>query len=321
MSRLRLLSVVTLAINAFRSFGLQPQQSQHLVTRISGRCRFAHTLRAAPDSNVQAAPDSDFQLAIAAIVKDELKAISLLSAEAQEAALPNLISRVEERAAAEGVDEETRTNDGNTNVVVDTARGEVKRLLANEWSLEDLSLLLRFSLFLGAGVAAPTVGIAVMPVAALLATYGAALRLELGVRVVQEVAVRASEMAKQGVVDGVKDYTGKQAYEFGDITTETIRRATGSDDYAFGDLTKEAVQKAGRVVTGNNEYVFGDLTKDAVQSAGEAVTGFTGKKEYRFGDVTKRMLGGLLGREPEKGDEGGVRGDAKGSDRGGNRPL
>ena len=89
-----------------------------------------------------------------------------------------------------------------------------------------------------------------MPVAAVLATYGAVLKLELGGRAVQEVGTRVAERAAQGVADSVREYTGKEEYHVGDLTTETVRRVTGNSEYEFGDLTRSAV----KAVTGKDEY-------------------------------------------------------------------
>ena len=37
---------------------------------------------------------------------------------------------------------------------------------------------------------------------------------------------------------GLKEYTGKDEYKFGDLTKATVRKVTGSNGYNFGDLTK-----------------------------------------------------------------------------------
>ena len=102
--------------------------------------------------------------------------------------------------------------------------------MSAEWSGEDISLLLKVGLFLGAGVAAPAAGIAALPAAAVLATYGTVLKAELGVRAVQEVGTRLTERAAQGIVDGVKSYTGKEEYKFGDLTEATVKKVTGNED-------------------------------------------------------------------------------------------
>ena len=83
------------------------------------------------------------------------------------------------------------------------------------------------------------------------------LKAELGVRAVQEVGVRLAERAAQGLADGVREYTVKDEYAFGDLTEATVRKVTGDADYKFGDFTKGAVKK----VTGKDEYRFGDLSK------------------------------------------------------------
>ena len=219
------------------------------------------TVRLSAEQDDAASPAPAADPAIEALVRDELAALAELEGEAQEAALPGLLQRVQERAAAERVPFEDGYKFGDVSkTVLEATRGEVTRQLDADWDMRDVSLLLRVGLFLGAGAAAPVAGLAAMPVAALLATYGAALKLELGGRAVQEVTVRVGERAAQGIADGVKSYTGKEEYQFGDLTTATVRKATGNEDYEFGDLTKGALKKmAGKGE--EEEYKFGDITK------------------------------------------------------------
>ena len=93
----------------------------------------------------------------------------------------------------------------------------------------DLSLLLKIGIFLGAGATAPVSGLAALPAAALLATYGTVLKAELGVRAVQEVGTRLAERAARGVADGVKAFTGKEEYAFGDLTEAAVRKMGRED--------------------------------------------------------------------------------------------
>jgi len=225
--------------------------------------------------------DVEVEKAIDVIVKEELSLLGKMSPEEQESQLGSLLARVEQRAVeevdafAELGDDEASSGDGGqlsssnsgdkkgyqfgdvSRAVASSVRGEVQRQMDADWSMDDLGLLLKIGIFLGAGAAAPAAGLAAMPAAVLLATYGTVLKAELGVRAVQEVGVRATEMAAQGVRDGVADYTGKEEYRFGDLTEATVQKVTGSKDYKFGDLTRGAVKS----VTGKDEYKFGDVTK------------------------------------------------------------
>ena len=129
------------------------------------------------------------------IVQGELAELAEQPPEAQEAALPTLLSRVEQRAVAEaGALAESGGQSYQfgdlSKSVVESVRGEVQRQVEADWSTDDISLLLKVCLFLGAGTAAPVAGLAAMPAAVLLATYGTVLKAELGVRAVQEVGVR-----------------------------------------------------------------------------------------------------------------------------------
>ena len=202
------------------------------------------------------------QQVLDSIVQEELAGLAQQTPEQQEAQLPSLLKRVEERAvdanALATADGERGYQFGDlTKNVIETTRGEIQRQMDAEWNMDDIALLLKVGLFLGAGAAAPVAGLAAMPAAMLLATYGTVLKAELGVRAVQEVGVRLTERAAQGIADGVRSYTGKEDYKFGDLTEETVHRLTGKDDYKFGDLTKGALKS----VTGKEQYQFGDLSK------------------------------------------------------------
>ena len=144
-----------------------------------------------------------------------------------------------------------------TRSVIESTRSEVKRQMDAEWNMNDITLLLKVGLFMGAGAAAPTVGLAAMPAGVLLATYGTVLKAELGVRAVQEVGVRLAERAAQGIADGVKSYTGKDEYRLGDVTEATVQKLTGNEDYRLGDYTKGAIKS----LTGEEKYKFGDISK------------------------------------------------------------
>ena len=221
---------------------------------------------AAPAAPLQPRMDAEAEEKITSIVREELANLAALPPAEQEEQLSTLISRVEERAMSEAVDggalaadaEERGYQFGDvTKSVVGSVRGEVQRQMDSDWNMDDIGLLLKVAVFLGAGAAAPAAGLMAMPAAVVLATYGTVLKAEVGVRAVKEIGVRLAERARDGIADGVRSYTGKDDYEFGDLTEETVRRVSGNEDYKFGDFTKGAVKS----VTGKDEYKFGDLSK------------------------------------------------------------
>ena len=133
---------------------------------------------------------------------------------------------------------------------------------------------------------------------ALLLQARSAFKAELGVRAIQEVGARLAERAAQGVADGVRSYTGKDSYQFGDLTEEMVHRVTGQDDYRFGDLTRGALDKAGAALTGQDDYRFGSITEGAVKRV-------TGDDSYRFGDLSRGLWSKLTGgAEDGDGDAG-----------------
>ena len=243
---------------------------------------------AEPAVVVDVVVDVAAQQALDVIVQEELAVLAGQTPEEQETQLPTLLARVEARAADASEAKGYRFGD-ISRAVVESTRGEVRRQMDTDWNMDDISLLLKVGLFLGAGAAAPAAGLAAMPAALVLATYGTVLKAELGVRAIQEVGVRLAERAAQGVVDGVKTYTGKESYKFGDLTEATVNKVTGKDDYTFGDVTKGALKS----VTGKDDYKFGDISKGALKSV-------TGKDEYKFGDLSKSLFRKLKGGGEEK---------------------
>lgn len=76
-------------------------------------------------------------------------------------------------------------------------------------------------------------------------------------------------------------------------TKEAVAAFTGKEEYEFGDISKEADRRAKNAIAtmlGKEEYEFGDLSKAAAGKVMDAVTSFTGKEKYQFGDVTKTVL-------------------------------
>ena len=117
------------------------------------------------------------------IVREEVAALAQLSPAEQEAGLSALMETLQRRAT-EGI----RTASGNddyefgdvSRAVAESTRKEVQRLLALEWSMGDLSLLLRLGLLISASVTAPVAGLMAMPAHALLSAYSTVLSFEFG---------------------------------------------------------------------------------------------------------------------------------------------
>jgi len=88
------------------------------------------------------------------------------------------------------------------------------------------------------------------------------------------------------VVDNVKESTEGAVLAF-----------TGKDEYEFGDITKEADKRAKVAIAsilGKEEYKFGDISKAAAAKVMEGISSFTGKEDYQFGDITKSVLKNAL---------------------------
>lgn len=78
---------------------------------------------------------------------------------------------------------------------------------------------------------------------------------------------------------------------------EAVLAFTGKEEYEFGDITKEAARRAGKAIAtvlGKEEYEFGDISRTAAGKVKDAVKDLTGKEEYQFGDITKAVLRNTL---------------------------
>ena len=96
----------------------------------------------------------------------------------------------------------------------------------------------------------------------------------------------------------VVEYTGKQEYEFGDLTAKFVRDITGKDDYEFGECARAS--RGTRTPSSEPRWCALIVTSRARSLTKSAVKAFTGKDEYEFGDVTKKIGQVLFGNKKPK---------------------
>ena len=110
---------------------------------------------------------------------------------------------------------------------------EVERFISvGEWNMQDLSLLLRNVLLLGGSL---TPAASLLPVRMLVSIYGSSLASELGERLVQEIASSLQQRLSQGLSDSVR--------AGGQLSKQAVSQITGKEDYEFGDITKSIGKK------------------------------------------------------------------------------
>jgi len=139
--------------------------------------------------------------------------------------------------------EQPASDSAVANAVASSLKAEVSTLLSDgTWELRDLSLLLRIVLVLGANLSPAA---RLLPVQMLLKLYSAQLTTELGERTFAAVVERLQDALYDGASTTIGTYTGKQRYEFGDITKKAVSDMTGKPvgDYKFGDITKTITGK------------------------------------------------------------------------------
>ncbi|CAE7447651.1 unnamed protein product [Symbiodinium natans] len=99
----------------------------------------------------------------------------------------------------------------------------------------------------------------------------------------------------------IADMRGKENYELGDLTLaldnivkDEVCRLSGKDpgEYEMGDLSKEIDRRVKVVVAdfcGKETYEPGDLTREVQRRVSNTVADFTGKEDYTFGDITREL--------------------------------
>lgn len=183
--------------------------------------------------------------ALSLIVREELSDVVGAKATVSEPPLEQLLQRIQQRAATEGGlgglrgDVRAMGREGEKEAADAAAelegaiKKEVERFISvGEWNMQDLSLLLRIVLLLGGSL---TPAASLLPVRMLVSIYGSSLASELGERLVQEIASRLQQRLSQGISDSVR--------AGGQLSKQAVSQITGKEDYEFGDITKSIGKK------------------------------------------------------------------------------
>ena len=109
----------------------------------------------------------------------------------------------------------------------------------------------------------------------------------------------ALKRVSETVKGKVRKFTGKDEYEFGDLSRwvdarikERVNTLTEKDEYQFGDLSRwvdARIKDRVNTVTEKDEYEFGDLSRWIDARVKERVNKLTGKSSYSVGDLTKAV--------------------------------
>lgn len=125
----------------------------------------------------------------------------------------------------------------STYKVGDISKEVVRRAWAGEYDLEDMFLVIRVLLQMGASF---TPMARFLPVKLLLELLNVGLAQDVGSKVIGKVATSLDERFKEAI-------TGDAKYQLGDKTKDrlikSLTRLTGKDSYAFGDISKVVAQR------------------------------------------------------------------------------
>lgn len=125
----------------------------------------------------------------------------------------------------------------STYKVGDISKEVVRRAWAGEYDLEDMFLMIRVLLQMGASF---TPLARLLPVKLLLELLNVGLAQDVGSKVVGKVATSLDERFKEAI-------TGDAKYQLGDKTkdqlSKSLTKLTGKDSYAFGDISRVVAQR------------------------------------------------------------------------------
>ena len=123
-------------------------------------------------------------------------------------------------------------------VLGDVSRTVIRKVRSGEYNVDDVYLALR--ILLTAGFALLPVA-QLLPVKALVELVNLGLAKDVGLRLVELLAVVLDQRMKQAL-------TGDANYQLGDLTKEKLRqslaRFTGKDVYEFGDIARAVAKRA-----------------------------------------------------------------------------
>ena len=117
--------------------------------------------------------------------------------------------------------------------VGDLSKELLRRLLAGEVKWDEVLMLLKMLLSLGASFS-PVGGM--LPAKVLVDLLNYSIAAQIGEKVTGAISTELDRRMKEAV-------TGNPDYQLGDITKAQMLKFIGKDEYAFGDLTKTVMQK------------------------------------------------------------------------------
>jgi hypothetical protein len=140
----------------------------------------------------------------------------------------------------------------------DVTREVVRRAQAGEYETKDMFLALRVLLSAGVGL---TPMMSMLPVRWLLDLVNLGLAQDIGGRLLEIVASALDERMKEAV-------TGDPKYRLGDLTKRQLVKAisifTGKDDYEFGDISRRLMALNNKVPDEDRLAISGDKTRQEI---------------------------------------------------------
>ncbi|KAL3906141.1 MAG: hypothetical protein SGPRY_010661, partial [Prymnesium sp.] len=122
---------------------------------------------------------------------------------------------------------------------------------------------------------------------------------------VGDLSRAAIRKISKDISSGVSEFTGKDTYQFGDISRKIskdissgVSEFTGKDKYQFGDISRKIsndISSGMSDFTGKEEYQFGDISRKISKEIASGVSDFTGKDEYHFGDISRAAVAKMGG--------------------------
>lgn len=115
----------------------------------------------------------------------------------------------------------------------DLSKEILKRALSGEYKLEDIAMLFKILLSIGASVS-PVAG--ALPAKILIELLNVSIASQLGDKAVGALSSELDRRMKEAV-------TGNPEYQLGDFTKKQLMKFINKDEYSFGDITKTITEK------------------------------------------------------------------------------
>lgn len=173
----------------------------------------------------------------------------------------------------------------------DITKEIIRRVKSNDYTMEDLALLVKALVSFGVGL---TPVASFLPVKLLVELLNYSIAGDLGTKVVSSISLEIDKRMKDAIM-------GDENYQVGDLTKKAVLKYTGREEYNFGDITKTVVDSLDQYDKQQKEIAtLNQQLKDMKEGGMSAENGKCSSssikrptvflsEEKNFGDISKEL--------------------------------